>query len=24
MSGDPEGFANLKVMIEPKLMRAGG
>ena len=24
MSGDPEGFANLKVMIEPTLMRAGG
>jgi hypothetical protein len=24
MSGDPEGFANLKVMIEPKLLRGGG
>jgi len=24
MSGDPEGFARLKVMIEPKLLRAGG
>ena len=24
MSGDPEGFARLKTMIEPKLLRAGG
>ena len=24
MSGDREGFANLKTMIEPKLIRAGG
>ena len=24
MSGEPEGFARLKVMIEPKLMRGGG
>lgn len=24
MSGTPEGFANLKLLIEPKLIRAGG
>ena len=24
MSGDPVGFANLKRLIEPKLIRAGG